>query len=162
MKVDRIALVKLRNGFYKDGFRRMTFVLLISLIVNLILIISLLITRNKVLPPVYFAANSDGSLVKLKPIDNPVYNNQQIQDWVTRAIPNILQLNFMQFRNQMSTSKKYFTTFGWNQFLKSFQPQLDQIIKQHLTASGVTSGVPVVTMQLLLKGAYSWKKSRFL
>ena len=64
MKVDRIALVKLRNGFYKDGFRRMTFVLLISLIVNLILIISLLITRNKVLPPVYFAANSDGSLVK--------------------------------------------------------------------------------------------------
>ena len=63
----------------------------------------------------------------------------------------------MQFRNQMSTSKKYFTTFGWNQFLKSFQPQLDQIIKQHLTASGVTSGVPVVTMQLLLKGAYSWK-----
>ena len=30
MKVDRLALVKLRNGFYKDGFRRMTFVLLIE------------------------------------------------------------------------------------------------------------------------------------
>ena len=156
MKVDRIALVKLRNGFYKDGFRRMTFVLLLSLVVNLILVIALLITRNRDLPPVYFAANSDGALVKLKPIDNPVYNNQQISNWVTRAIPNILQLNFMQYRNQMQTSKTYFTSFGWSQFLKSFQPQLEQIKKQKLTASGVTSGVPVVTTQLLLKGAYSW------
>jgi intracellular multiplication protein IcmL len=156
MKVDRIALVRLRNGFYKDGFRRMTFVLLLSLIVNLILIIALLITRNRIAPPVYFAANADGVLVKLKPIINPVYNNKQISDWVTRAVPNILQINFMQFRNQMQSSKNYFTSFGWGQFIKSFQPQLDQIINQKLTATGVTAGVPVVTEQLLLKGAYSW------
>ena len=156
MKVDRIALVKLRNGFYKDGFRRMTFVLLLSLIVNLILVVALLITRNRTVPPVYFAANADGALVKLKPIINPVYNNKQIADWITRAIPNILQINFMQYRNQMQSSKNYFTSFGWGQFIKSFQPQLEQILNQHLTATGVTSGVPIVTEQLLLKGAYSW------
>ena len=80
----------------------------------------------------------------------------RLQIGLLRAIPNILQINFMQFRRQMQTSKGYFTSFGWGQFMKSFQPQLQQIIDQKLTATGVVSGVPIVTEQLLLKGVFSW------
>ncbi len=156
MKIDRLELVKLRNGFYKDGFRRLSFVLLLSVIINLILIIALLVTRNRIPPPLYFASSQDGSLAKLQPLDQPVYNKDQVASWVSRAIPSILQLDFMNYRAQLNRSEKYFTTFGWTQFQDGFQAQLKQIKDQKLVASGVVSGAPVVTRELYLKGTYSW------
>ena len=157
MKIDRLELVKLRNNFYRDGFRRISFVLLLSVIINFILIISLLVAGKKELPPpLYFASSADGSLAKLQPLKNAVYNKKQISSWISKVVPSLLELDFLNYRTQLDRSQKYFTPFGWSQFQDSFQTQLNQIKKQKLSASGVVTGAPVVTKELYLKGVYSW------
>ena len=95
MKIDRLQLVKLRNSFYKDGFRRISLMLLLSMIINFILIVTLLVSQNKVQKPIYFAAGMDGTLKKLTPVGDPVYNDEQIQQWVSKVIPSIMHLDFL-------------------------------------------------------------------
>jgi intracellular multiplication protein IcmL len=156
MKVDRLQLVKLRNSFYKDGFRRMSFMLLLSLIINLILMTSLLITHNKENRPIYFAAAADGSLKKLSPVKDAVYNTEQVQDWIAQKIPSILHLNFMDYKDQLLNSKKYFTPDGWSNFNSAFTPMIKQLKDKRLLTSAIIPHTPVVTSQIMLAGHYSW------
>jgi len=156
MKVDRLQLVKLRNGFYKDGFRRMSFMLLLSLIINLILMTALLITHNKESRPIYFAATADGSLKKLDPVSDAVYSTEQISAWVAQKIPSILHLNFMDYKDQLLKSKKYFTPDGWSNFNNAFTSMIKQITNKRLLTSATIPHTPVVTDKLMLAGSYSW------
>ena len=157
MKIDRLQLVKLRNGFYKDGFRRMSFILLLSLIINLILMTALLITENKSNKTTYFAAGIDGSLKQLIPVDQPVYSTEQVQSWVARIVPRLLHLNFKDYKSQLLETKQYFTPEGWSAFNSAFEDQIEQVVSNRLWASAYIPSTPAVTDELYYKGVYSWR-----
>lgn len=156
MKIDRLQLVKLRNGFYKDGFRRMSLMLLLSLIMNFILIITLLISHNKVQKPIYFASGMNGTLKKLTPIGDAVYNDNQIIDWVTKVVPSIMKLDFVNYKTQLLANKKYFTTVGWTNFNEAFKTQVNQVVSKRLLTNAFIPSTPAITGQLLWNGVYSW------
>ena len=117
---------------------------------------ALLITHNKENKPIYFAATANGSLKKLDPVSDAVYNTDQIADWVAQKVPTLLHLNFKDYKDQLLQSKKYFTPDGWNNFNNAFTPMVKQIIAKRLLTSAVIPHTPIVTDKLMLAGVYSW------
>jgi intracellular multiplication protein IcmL len=91
---DALKLVTLRNAFYKDGFRRLSFVLLMSLLLNVILVCSVLFLSFHRPPARYFATTPQGKLIALKPRNEPVLSSTAISDWVARSVPQIFDIDF--------------------------------------------------------------------
>lgn len=157
MAGEALKAVKLRNEFYKDNFRRMAFVLLLSVLLNAGLIITVLFMSTHQPQPVYFATSNDGRLVRLQALNRPVLGQTAVLSWVSRAVPEIYKLDFINYRSQLNTSRKYFTSYGWKQFLNAFAPTIDKIKTQQLVASAAPAGVPVLIRNGIVNGIYTWQ-----
>lgn len=157
MASDALKAVKLRNDFYKDNFRRMAFVLLLSVLLNAILIITTLFLSLHQPKPVYFATTPKGSLIKLVPLNQPNMTSEAITSWVARNVPKIYQLDFMNYRPQILSVRQYFTTYGWGQFLHAFSGVLKKIRDEKLVANASPNGPPIITRNAIIHGVYSWE-----
>jgi intracellular multiplication protein IcmL len=154
---DALKLVTLRNAFYKDGFRRLSCVLLMSLLLNVILVCSVLFLSFHRPPARYFATTPQGKLIALKPRNEPVLSSTAISDWVARSVPQIFDIDFLNYRKQVMHSRDYFTSYGWEQFLEHFSITLNKIKTDKLVAHAVVTDVPYVTRQGIVKGVYTWQ-----
>jgi intracellular multiplication protein IcmL len=156
MAVSGLRQVLLRNDFYRDNFRRMVFVAMLSFILNIILVIALLYHQNQTAQPVYFATTPDGKLIKLEPLQSPILNDEAVISWVGRAVPEVYSLDFMSYKEKVLQSKKYFTSYGWPQFLKAFDSTLTQIRDEKLVTRATLIGVPIITAHKIIDGRYTW------
>lgn len=157
MSGEALRTVKLRNDFYRDNFRRMVWILLVSILLNVGLIVVLLFMTTHRPQPVYFATSNDGRLVRLQPRTDPVMNNTAVLSWVSRSVPAIYRLDFLNYRSQLNAVRKYFTPYGWKQFVNAFAPTIERIKKQHLVASAAPAGVPVIMREGIVNGVFSWQ-----
>lgn len=152
-----LQAIKLRNDFYRDNFRRVVFILLLSVILNIILIASLFFLSAKPTKVVYFASDSQGKLIKMQPLSQPVMSATALQSWVSRNVPKIYSLDYVHYRTQLNNIRKYFTAFGWNNFRQTFQPVLQKILSQQYVVSAAITDVPYISEHATLNGVYSWK-----
>lgn len=157
MSKQSLELVVERNHFYRDNFRRIVFVLLASIVLNIALGVGLIFMSNNRPQPIYFAATNNGDLVRLQPLTNPVMNAAQLKSWIARVAPQIYALDFLNYRQQLSSVEKYFTPFGWGNFLGAFNAELQKIIQNKYVTSAVVTGSPVVIAQGIIQNVYSWK-----
>ena len=157
MKVDALKLVKLRNHFYRDNFRRLALVLLLSLILNVVLAVSLIYKYQEVPKIIYFATSQSGKLIYLQPLQTPILSNAAIVAWVNSTIPKIYNIDFLNYRQQMADIQKYFTRYGWQEFLLAFSPTLKHVQTDQLVATSAPANVPYVISQGLMNGVYSWR-----
>ena len=100
MENNALELVTLRNNFYRDNFRRMVWVLLISLIVNVILLAGLVTLSNRQPHSYYFATTSDGQIIPIVPLEQPLMTDEAVRSWVARNVPQIYTLDFVNYRQQ--------------------------------------------------------------
>ena len=149
--------VKLRNDFYKDGFRRLIWAVLISMILNVVLVV--VVVMNKQRPPekFFFSTNGTGQLIPVYPTTEPVMNNTMVLNWVSQNVPNIYQIDFVHYRAQLNNLSPYFTPTGWSQFQGTFASQLAEIISNQYIVSAAPNGVPVVTGMGVFEGTYMWQ-----
>ncbi len=149
--------VKLRNDFYKDGFRRLVWVVLVSIILNIVLVAA--VVMNKQLPPekYFFSTDNTGQLIPLYPTTQPVVTNATVLNWVSSNIPNIYQLDFIHYRSQLNAMQGYFTPQGWSQFQSAFSSQLSEIISNQQIVSAAPNGVPVITGTGVFNGVFMWQ-----
>jgi len=152
-----LQAVKLRNDFYRDNFRRVTLVMILSFILNIILLVLLYFTNTRPTQVIYFAVTQQGELIKLAPLSSPVLGPAQLQSWVTQNVPRIYSLDYVHFRDQMRDVRKYFTEYGWGQFTQAFQPTLNKIISGKYVVSAAVTDVPYVVGMAVIRGVYSWK-----
>lgn len=149
--------IKMRNEFYRDNFRRVSLMLLLLIVINIILFISFLVVLNIKPTPKYFATTTSGQIIVLNPLSKPISSNSAVTSWISRVIPNINSLDFLNYRTQIEEKKKYFTTYGWSQYLKAFKPVINKIRSSKLISHGVASDVPIIVQQGDIGGKYSWK-----
>lgn len=123
--------VKLRNDFYKDNFRRIIWLLLISLILNVALALAFVFYSAKPAQKFFFATTDDGQLIPLYPTVQPVVTNATVLNWVSSNVPQIYALDFVHYREELNDVQKYFTPPGWSQFQNAFAGQLKDIINQN-------------------------------
>lgn len=157
MSKDALQLVTLRNHFYRDNFRRVSLILLLSVLLNIVLIVALFFVSDNRPQPLFFATTNDGQLLPLSAQNQPIMNDQAVITWVSRAAPQIMGLDFLNYRQQIENSHTYFTDYGWNQFMTAIGATLDQVKNQQLVVKAVPSDVPVITAKGLVNGVYTWK-----
>lgn len=149
--------ITLRNEFYKDNFRRILWLLLLSLIINVVLVIGFIFYSAKPNEKFFFATTDDGQLIPLYPTSIPVVTNSTVINWVSNNVPNIYALDFVHYRSELNTSQQYFTSAGWSQFQQAFQGQLQDILNGKLITTASVADVPVVTGTGIFNGVYKWQ-----
>ncbi|MES1986730.1 MAG: DotI/IcmL/TraM family protein, partial [Pseudomonadota bacterium] len=81
ISTDAVETVMLRNGFYRDSYRRVMLVLLLAimLIVGLSVVLGYLITHPP--EPKYFATTIDGRITPLIPLSQPNTSTSALLQW---------------------------------------------------------------------------------
>ncbi|MDF2940585.1 MAG: hypothetical protein K0R66_1227 [Gammaproteobacteria bacterium] len=157
MANNSLELVKLRSDFYKNNFRHMIWVLLISLFLNLILACTLIFTSHQTPKSYYFATTSDGRLIPVIPLVQPNMSDTAVTSWVSNNLPQIYALDFVHYRSQLQDMQGLFTEFGWQQFMQASAGFLGNIVNQRLVVSATLTNVPIVVQKGLINGVYSWQ-----
>ena len=158
MPHDALEVVKLRNNFYKDSYRKVILALLISLVAIVVLIIAIIFLEATEPTPKYFAATDSGRIIKLVPLNQPNLSDKAVLQWASEAVVSVYSYNFVNFRRAFQTSKQYFTKSGWTSFLKalSASKNLKAVQDQKLIVSAVLQGAPIVRSEGQLRGRYTW------
>lgn len=154
-----LELVMLRNNFYRDNYRKVVAILLIMVTINAALIGVVFYQIYSVPPTQYFATTSDGRIIKLNPLSDPVVTSSALLQWATQAAVAAYSYNFVDYRDQFQAASEYFTPQGWKNFADALEGSrnLDTVLSKKLVVSAVATGAPVIVEQGLINNRYSWK-----
>lgn len=159
MKEDALQVVKLRNEFYRDNYRKVVAALLLSFSIILILAVALFYLVTTPPAPRYFATTTDGRIVPLIPFNRPNLSNSAILQWANTAATAANSYNFVNYRKALQQAADYFTPEGKQMFFNALKNSnnLQAVIAKKLIVSAVATGVPVVLEQGVMLGRYTWK-----
>lgn len=154
-----LALVLMRNAFYRDNYGRAVFVFIMLLFVNLFLAGAIIYRFLTPPEPQYFATNASYQLIKWHPLTDPVVSDNFVLQWVTQAIQSAFNLDFMHWRNQLQAASVNFTPSGWYWFLNAFKKSgdLKTLVTLNMVSDAQVTGSPVIQYQSVLAGRYVWK-----
>ena len=159
MVEDALTAVALRNSFYRDGQRKMIFVLLISMVANFILagILTYIITHPPA--PKYFATSISGRIVPILPVDEPNQSDSAVMQWANQAAIAAYTFNFVNYRSELQAASGFFTPEGWDQYLHALDQSnnLDAVKAKKLIVSAVATRAPVILQKGILNGIYAWR-----
>jgi len=156
---DALAVVRLRNDFYKDSYRRVLAVLLFMVLLNIGLSAMLYYTIVNRPKPEYFATTNDGKVIPLYPLSEPVVTAAELLQWTTIAATSVNTYNFVNWRKELQDASNYFTPTGWREFQDELKKSnnLETVTAKKLTVSAVATGAPVILDQGRIAGIYKWK-----
>ena len=119
-RVDGLALLMLRNGFYNNNMQKLTYVM----IGQFIMIGILIFTTVKMMEftdsrDYYFPVQTDNSLITERPLSEPVFTDEQITEWAEQAVTNTMTFGYYDHLIRLQESRRFFTTPGWASFTKA-------------------------------------------
>jgi len=122
---EQYEIVRLRNYFYRDSYRRLTFIMVLMLAGVIMSLAVVLFLVNHRPQPKYFATNIYGGIIPIKGLEQPI-PEQQVVQWASRAASHALTFNYVQYREQLQEAVNvYFTPYGGNMYLKALQDSLN-------------------------------------
>lgn len=159
MAEDAVELVRLRNNFYRDNYRRMVIVLLVMLIINVALVGTVFYQIANRPEPRYFATTTDGRIMPIYPLSEPMWAPAELLQWAHRAAIAAHSYNFVNYRDAFQQLQNQFTPEGWNYFESALKDArtLDMVLTKKLIVSAVATGTPVILDQGVIAGRYAWK-----
>jgi intracellular multiplication protein IcmL len=159
MAEDALAVVTLRNKFYKDSQRKVILALMVALIVNLVLASMLVYILTHPPAPRYFATSISGRITPLFPLNEPNQSDSAVLQWANQAAIAAFTYNFVNYRDELQASSGFFTAEGWDQFLSALQQSnnLDAVKAKKLIVSAVATRAPIILQKGVLNGSYSWR-----
>ncbi len=156
---DALEVIRLRNNFYRDSYRRVLAGLLFLLVINGILcaVLGYLVTHRP--GPEYFATTAEGRLIRLYPLSRPVLTPAELLQWATLAATSVNTYNFVNWRKELQTASENFTPNGWKEYQDALKKSrtLETVIAKKLTVNAVATGAPVILDQGVVNGEYKWK-----
>ena len=158
-KVSGLQLVRFRNYFYRDGYRKSMSALLLSLTVNLALMAIIVFQFMSKPAPVYFATQTNGSLIEIQPLTEPLIAQETLLTWATRAAVTAYSFNFVDWQNDLNNAQQYFTATGFKNFVDALKASgnLDTVVAKRLVVQATVVDVPRIIQQGLIQGRYAWK-----
>ena len=159
MASDALELVRLRNNFYRDNYRRLMALLLmmsISLIVLVVGVVWLVTHRPQ---PKYFAATQSGRMLEVVPLNRPTLSSKALLDWAGMVATGAYTYSFINYRTKIQELESSFTTTGWKNFSTALtnSDNISAVEQRKLMVSAVVSGAPVIAHEGLLNGRYAWR-----
>lgn len=154
-----ITAVYMRYEFYRDGYRKILALVLVSVLVNIFLVVGIFSLVTNPPPPRYFATSPDGQIIPVRPLDEPVYGTADVLAWASNIAITAYSYDYVNYRSDLQALAGSFTGDGWSSFLSALQGSrmLDTVMAQKLVMTAVPTGAPVVKQEGVLNGRYSWK-----
>ena len=159
MADDIIEVVKSRNDFYRDNYRKVVIALLLCIFIIVILTCSIIYIITNPPEPRYFATTNDGRIMPLVPLEQPNLSNAALLQWANTAAISAYTYNFIDYRQRLQEASEYFTPDGWRAFLDALKASnnLNAVTDKKLVVSAVAVKAPTVLEQGILMGRYTWK-----
>lgn len=159
MADESLELVRLRNNFYRDNYRRVVGALLILLIINITLVGMIFYQIVNRPEPKYFATSADGRITQLYPLDMPMIAPAELLQWASRAAVAAYNFNFVNYREALQDLQNNFTADGWKSYEDALKSSrlLETTIAKKLVVSAVPTATPVILDQAVVNGRYAWK-----
>lgn len=154
-----LELVRLRNNFYRDNYRRIVLALLV-LLFTVILLVGVVFYQIYNRPnPQYFAVSTDGRIMQLYPLSQPMLSPSELLQWAHRVAIAAYTYNFVNYRDALQELQNNFTPAGWRYFEDALKASrnLEMVIAKKLVVSAVATGTPVILDQAVIDGRHSWK-----
>ncbi len=156
---DALTLIQLRNQFYKRKYH-FAFGIYLLCLVAIVILISLLVylTRNPT-RPLYFATDSVGRIMQDIPVTVPGMTTDVVAAWTVDAIEAAYSYNFVNYRSQLQNAQKYFTEYGWRNYMAGLKASnnLLAVTERRMIFVAKAVGKPKLLNEGVLGGAYSWK-----
>lgn len=159
MADDALQLVRMRNDFYRDNYRRVLGLLLIAILTVVILAGTLIYLVTHPPEPKYFATDSQGRLLPVAPLNEPNLSTAAVLQWAQTAVVSAFTFDFANYRSQLQSVSQYFTTDGWQEFQNALQSSgnINTVTTNRMVVSAVATGAPVVTREGILDNHYAWR-----
>lgn len=158
-KDDALEIVRMRNSFYRDNYRRLVGILLIMILINILLVGSIIYLISSRPAPVYFATSADGRITPLYALSQPVVSPSELLQWSAQAAVAAYTYNFVNYRQELQRTSEFFTPEGWNQFQQGLKDtrNLETVVAKKLVVSATPTGAPEIKDQGILNGRYAWR-----
>src|SRR6056297_988762 len=154
-----VELVRMRNDFYRDNYRRVITVLLLAFFTICLLIGSLVYVLTHPPAPKYFATSTSGRIVPLVPLDQPNLSTASLLQWANTAAVAAFSYNFVNYRQELQAASEFFTAEGWDAYLQSLKDSdnLVAVQQKKLVVSAVATGAPIINQSGVVDGRYTWQ-----
>ena len=159
MAGDSLELVKLRNDFYRDNYRRVIGILFFTVFIIIGLAVALIYEVTNPPPPQYFATDAEGRIIHLYPLDEPNLSQGALLQWANVAAVAVFSYDFVNYRENLQDASEFFTPDGWQNFMNALQDNdnLNAVLTKKLVVSAVATAAPVILQEGVLQGRYSWR-----
>lgn len=156
---DALELVKLRNQFYRDNYRRMVLVVLMLTLVNVLLglALSYYITHRD--EPNFFATTPSGDIVRLVPLRQPLVSRTALLSWAEESVTATFTYDFVNYQGQLQELRDRFTAVGWQNFIHALGSSdfFNTVKAKQLSVSAIPSGPAVINQEGYIRDIYTWK-----
>ena len=146
------------NDFYRKRYSLILYILM-SVIVFAIIAVGIVFyqTLNRPLP-IFNAIQPDGQTMLLRPYDEPNFLPDTIIRFASKGAILAYTFDFVNYNKQVASARPYFTNDGWNDYLRSVNTLIQNIVQNQLFVNGVVSGQPVISNQGPLPNrGYTWR-----
>jgi intracellular multiplication protein IcmL len=156
---DAVELVRLRNNFYRDNYRRVVGALMVLLVIVVTLVGVVFYQIVNRPEPKYFATTVDGRIMPLFSLSEAMLSPGELLQWAHRSAITAYTYNFVNYRDAMQQLQNQFTPAGWRYYEDALRTArtLEMVIAKKLVVSAVATGTPVILDQAVISGRYSWK-----
>lgn len=152
--------IKLRNEFYRDGFRYLVTsqpLLAIALVISL----GFNVAQFK-RPPQnhYFAIDGENRLVPIRALSEPFITEAKLLSWVNERVAKAYRMDPQNYKAQVNEMIPDFTPNGFAQYVESLKASgiIDFMVKNLLVSSATSTGVPLITERNVTpNGTYYWR-----
>jgi intracellular multiplication protein IcmL len=158
-KNDAIVLIQLRNDFYRKKFYLLLGIFSLCLIVMCLLAGVLVYLIKNPTRPIYFVADSVGRLIYDVPLIQPNMSIEAVTAWTVEAVEAAYTYNYINFRSQLQDSEKYFTRYGWQEYMRGLTASnnLLALSQRKMLFIAKVIGPPKLMTEGILGGAYAYK-----
>lgn len=158
MAGEELTIIRLRDDFYRDGFRKIVLALcIIGLSIVLLIATSFFLYFEKP-APIEFATDNEWRILPQIPLNQPYLQPADLLQWVSNVLPNLFTYNFLNYTTRYENNAQYFTPNGWKKIqdvLNTFVAY-DTIQNSKSFVQGNAGGAPFILNQGLLSGRYAW------
>jgi intracellular multiplication protein IcmL len=115
--------------------------------------------RPMVAPPV-IVATTDGRVIKLPDTSQPIANKSQVLDWASKAILQLYDFTWINYRDRLQNASQYWSNKTWNEFWQSAWDKTGNFkvaVEGRYIVNGIVTRSPIVTKEGPQEnGIYSW------
>lgn len=161
MEDSAIAMVALRNDFYRRKYQTVLLIHLLSWLVIFILLGMIYYLHKHPRSPYFFATDNALRFFPSVPLQQPNMTDDAVIAWAGEAIESAMSYNYMNYREELQNAQKYFTDYGWHTYMQGLTQSLNLVAlkerKQIVTAKLAGPGKITVEGGLGSTQAYAWK-----